>query len=420
MGTTTRRTVTAALALGACVVAPSLATAAPAVPPGPAALASAGCGQSCVKSAQITPTVGTAQIAVQTYRATEIRVLVRAPSTGPRPGDVVFSATSAGPQTSFAPTATGLRPDTTYAVTVTAKDAQGSVDRRDGTFHTLKAVPLIDTSQAGGVKSAGTGCATNCIVGSKATANLTAAELQVDTAVPAKLVVTAARTAPKATSAGPMFTAPEAKVQTGLGMHWSGKVTKLKEHSKYYVVVRATDEQGRTIVRQGSFKTLTRNVQVRFTDINVTWDAEKGADRGEIAFVAAVDGEWLLSRGEDKIGSDSTVHFAGKGKVDVKDVPRQLEVRVQGFERDGGKLNCFDGGGLGPFPGISGTASGQCGKSYTFDTAVGTIDLGTEAVVKPALPPGYGGSAMFRTRISDQGRTNLNFNVGVEVDVWAS
>jgi hypothetical protein len=179
--------------------------------------------------------------------------------------------------------------------------------------------------------------------------------------------------------------------------------------------VEATDANGGVSVRRGIFETDQRNVRVRFYEIHVSYDGDKGPNRGELTFWGGVNGQWRIKRSEGKVKSNSRVHFKNQGEVLVQDVGQILDLRVQGVERDR-KGTCFDYIGSGPFTSLGDSTKKNCMRK-TWNTAVGTLDLDADFAQDQSLPPGFGGAGTFNTTIV-AGRGGVRFEVDVRVDVW--
>ena len=141
----------------------ALALCAAATAGGPVLAAGGGCALACIEQALVTPTASSASVAIETSVPASVTVET-APvdaglglATGPAPRDLVVPP--------FVTTRTvlipGLRPETTYRIVVHARDAQGHVQTRSGTFTTRKVKVAVDLPDVG--LSAGLGCKADCL-----------------------------------------------------------------------------------------------------------------------------------------------------------------------------------------------------------------------------------------------------------------
>ena len=375
-----------------------------------------GCSVKCIRSALATPTTDAARIDVKTDTPAKIVVYVRKRVTD----ELVATRTSNGQfKQDFTTFVLGLENDTLYEIAVHATDAQGRRYWMSGTFRTLKPQTVGADAPGGGLTSEA-GCSAQCVRSAEAVPGVNAAKLKVVTNVPARLEITADRAAPVMTTLGPFFAGqPEVRyTPSDMLTEWNGSLRKLRSNRRYHVIIRATDANGNVSARTGVFDTTQRNVRVTFEKVHVSFDGDDGADRGELGFVAGVNGGWQLRRGEDKVKSNSTVKF-NKREVSLADVPQMLDLRVQGVERDANS-RCFSNFGEGPFePELGGSLGSKKKCRVTWNTAVGQLDLDSTWAKEQTLPPGFGGAGTYNMRIKAE-RGGVRFEVDVRVDVWTT
>ena len=402
------RTLIAVLAIAALtVVAPTATYAA-----GSTDLSSnVGCSVDCIRTVLVYPSTNALTIRAETDTPARMRVVLRKRATGA----LVADRSSALLRKAYVTFVGGLESDTLYAISVRATDSAGRVNERSGTFRTLDPQTIGDDTGIGDLAS-GAGCAAQCIRTAQVTAGLRAARMTVNTNTPARLLITASRDQPLPTSQGPSFVDPEVKISTDLGTTWSGELLDLVASKRYNVIIRAIDANGRMAVRQGTFETAHRHAIVTFKRIRVSYDGDKGSNRGELSFFAKINGHWRLERGEGKVKSNSTVHFPHGGSIGYTDLTRWMDLKVQAVERDR-KGTCSDQLGTGPFPELSGSIKKRCIKR-TWNTAVGEVDL-DEIFAQDGLLPGFGGTSTFEKTFSAT-RGGVRFSVDVGFEVWSA
>ena len=104
------------------------------------------------------------------------------------------------------------------------------------------------------------GCAVQCITKAWLTPNASSPNLhlEVKTTTPAKLDVYLSKSPTHHTPAGhPYFTAPRPKASSsGLETQWDTTLKALTPDTRYYIIVKAVDDQGGTSYREGDVKTL--------------------------------------------------------------------------------------------------------------------------------------------------------------------
>jgi hypothetical protein len=373
---------TITILLAAATTALAVATSAAAAE-GPVEGAAGGCALQCIEKALVTPTASSAKVEIGTTVPAKVVVTVRRLSNIGGPPDT----TATGPL--FRTTRTlflhGLQPETTYRIRVTATDASARVAVRVGTFETREVETAVDPA-AGGLSS-GLGCSAACIT--KAVPlqiGPTAALFEIATNTPARITVSASR-------AGSAFVVSTST--SSLTTRYTPAASPLLPGTRYDLVVRATDADGRTEEHQFTFRTVERKARITFWMIQVIDDGDRGANRGELSF-----SYWL---GRKSIGGDAGFIRHSSGDVfDVHpaDTSRQglsgvipanganptLDIRVDAEECDGHTYIVFCESEV-----ESGLPAGG-GKNvngYDHATAGGPFSLNT-LLAHGALPGAYG------------------------------
>ena len=380
----------------ATVAALALASGTAAAPPvpGPGQItAGTGCSVHCVVKALVTPTASYANVAIETSVPTKVWVIAwHEPVQGG--ADASFSSASFQTQRSvFLP---GLKPDTTYQIVVTATDAQGRKETRQGMFRTRKVESAVDTG-IGNIKS-NVGCSIQCVRKALFThVGGTDATIEVETNEPAKLQVMLSPDTPIQESWGPRFSFIERSVSSqGLVTKWAGQLGQLRPGTTYHVIVSATDAQGRSAYQTGIVRMDDRKVRITLLKLKVISDADKGsANKGEIQFEHWIGDQVFSGTGFRKIGSGATVDVrGGDGRPGVLGVlvangsDPVFEMGTLGAECDWQRLkNCVLESGWFPQSG-----GGEIGGGYIngdWAAAGGTFHLNS-LLDSTGLPATYG------------------------------
>lgn len=325
----------------------TLATGAAAAPP-PVFSAGTGCAVQCIEKALVVPTATSARIELKTTVLAHLTVTIEKKVVPGTTGGLVAPQARTVTIHAFHPVKVanfdGLQPATTYAIVVKATDLKGQKASRSGTFATLPVQTQFEPP-VGGFDS-GLGCAAQCIekalfTQSKPAASIAA--LDVRTATDAKIRVVVSRDKPVATADGPsQLDIVSSQASPGLTSSWQTQVGGLLPGTTYHAVVRATDAQGRTAIRQGSFRTVSATAIVTLHKLKVTGDGDKRS-KGELAFRYYRDGDerawsgsfkrirsvsvvgvWL--RGTSRPGFSMSFPANGDAKLDVKVVGEECDV----------------------------------------------------------------------------------------------
>lgn len=393
----------------------ALALSAAATAGGPGLSAGYGCALACIESALVTPTASSATVEVKTSVRTSVSVT--ATKIGASLG---FAAGPAPQHVSVAPFLTnrtvllaGLEPETSYRIVVSARDLQGRVQTRSGTFTTRKVKVAVDLPDVG--FSAGLGCKADCIEKGRLTSDATVpgrARLELRSTVPATFQVRfVAKSASGTTlhqyilSTGSRKTAHETTID--------GLLTG----TRYTVTVKATDAEGRSREEAGTFRTRSAQAVVTFHKVTVISDSEK-VGRGEISLDFGVGDVYAGGMGFQRIGSGDTVAVRAPGTsrpglllgVPIDGRP-SIELAALATECDTVLMkNCLRE--------AADWASGDYGHASGHYTTVGastTVDLRDAFVSDGALPADYDAYVVWETT-----EHSLRYRVYATVDIRVS
>lgn len=386
----TRTTIASLVAalVGALSVGAATATAG-----GPTLTVGTGCAAQCITKALVTTTTTTAKVAVETTVLAHLTVYVTKQGAPGTTGGLALNQTQKVSISAFSPSRTavfkGLEPDTTYAITVKATDLKGQTASAKGTFQTRS----VKTSGLGGATGldSGLGCSAQCITRALFTqqqpaASIASVDIATSTDANVKLVVS--RDKPTQTASGPaQYDVVANQSSAGLVRSWKTQVGGLDHGTRYYVVVRATDAQGRTSLRQGSFRTVKATARITIHKIKIVNDGDKGSNKGEIFFRLWLGDDDYASWGTglNKLGSGAvyTVKLPGSNRPGgfSFEVPANgdasFAMRMLGEECDAVlKKNCL-------------LEAGGGNKLDDWAEAGGTFDV-SDLQSQGALPPWYG------------------------------
>jgi hypothetical protein len=351
------------------------------------------CATKCILKAQLSTMPGRADISLDVKTNTPAKIVAQVDTREPsysNDGEPYYT----DPQLKFATpdrrsqwstVLTPLKPETRYHIVLAAQDAQGGSSFHAGTFKTPKVINQIAGNEPGG-------CSTGCVRSAQLKPRLGSpdVDIEVRTHVPTKLQVLANGAAIAGTD-GAFVT------------EWDS-VLALEPATRYDIVLKATDDQGRTRQHTAVVNTpqppashLDR-VLVTFHSVLVHHDGDNTVFNrtGELSFRFEVNGQRMLEldTGERKVRSPERVSLddgdrdAGRSLI-IENAPDVLSIRVQAQERDsyaGPTDFCASGSPM--FPETSGRAVvGSC-MELEWNTAEGAIELATPP--GGALPPCYG------------------------------
>jgi Bacterial Ig domain len=391
-------------AMTALVAALSLAAGTASATSPPTLSAGPGCSVQCISKAAVTATATAAKVELATTVPANLKVTVGKQPTGGNGGFVANQAKTVNvPATSPLKTAffLHLEPDTTYAISVRATDLQGRSSVRSGTFKTL---PIKTTGHSGSNSlDTGVGCSKQCITKalvSQRQPDATSARVEIKTSTTAHIQIDVSRDKPEQTSVGLVQWDVVSRQWTGADTKsWTPLVTGLDYGTKYYVVVRARDAQGRVSMRQGSFRTVSATATITFDRIKVLNDGDK-VGKGELFFNLWVNGDYAWGTGLRKLSSGdlTNVNPVGSSRPGLPytisaDGDAKLSVEMLGEECDElSKKNCVleaqqDGPAYATFPQWA-SASGRFDVSDLLEPGALPGWYGT-GVAPPAGHDGY-------------------------------
>lgn len=400
--TTTISRAAAALAASSALVLAGAASASAAG--GPILGADGGCALQCIRKALVTTISTAAKVELRTSVPTKMVVTARRLSAtgGLVAGPPDASATGQTLRVERTLFLVGLEPKTTYRITVSATDGEGHTASRSGTFATLAVATAIDLGGPGGLSS-GLGCSAQCITKAVPTAvGPTAAVFEVKTDTYARIRLIVGR--------DPAVKQVVSDTQSaGLVTSWTTGANWLDPGTVYFVLVSATDADGRTNTVSGWFKTAERHVRVTLWKVKVISDGDKGRARGELHFDYWADGTWGF--GEEgfhkrRSGDTFTVKALGTSRpgvmmlLEANGANPMLDIRAYAEECDGVAMYaCALEAKYGAVPTGGGDVSGN-----DFATAGGPMPLSsllTGGLVPPrfgtSMPEGHQGYFAFET-----------------------
>jgi hypothetical protein len=242
---------------------------------------------------------------------------------------------------------------------------------------------LAGSPAAGGGVTSGLGCGAQCITKAKVIAGPFNATLQVRTDTPARISVKVSDQEPFHATGGPHFYVWDAAASTGGAYKtaWNTSLSGLEPGTLYHIVVWATDGEGRTAYREGTFETPGRHVVLTFWKVKVLNDADHdcciSANKGELSFDYYANGGYVHGNGQKKLASGASFHpHPAEFPIPIDDAPRYLELFVGGSECDHAGWNCvFE-------------ADDYCGSDSDCAEAHATLDL--DDLGGGALPGNYG------------------------------
>lgn len=406
------RTARIAKAFAASVVA-ALALCAAATAGGPTISAGYGCAVACIESALVTPTASSASVEVKTSVPASVTV-----TAAPLDAELGLATGTAPKHISVAPFLTNrtvilsdLEPETTYRIVVSAKDLQGRVQTRSGTFTTRKVKVAVDLPDIG--LSAGLGCKADCIEKGTLTSDPDVpgrARLELVSTVSATFQVNLV----VKTIAGDVL--DQRVLATGARKtRYTATLDRMLTGTTYTVTAKAIDERGQAWVEQGTFRTRSATALVIFHKVEIIDDGDKGANRGEIALGFSADGQAVHSIGFKRYGSGDTVvpKMPGTSRPGVwksVSIDRQegLDLFVGGDECDWQRLS--------KCPHESGGNDYSARATTTVDLRKAFVpDDGLQPWHGTGLPAGHDAYAVFET--TDH---SLKFRVYATVDVRVS
>jgi hypothetical protein len=315
---TSTRTLLTSLA-AALVAALSVAAGTASATSPPVISAGPGCSVQCISKAAVTAHATAAKVELASTVTASFKVTVAKQASGGNGGLVANQAktvdVSANSPIKIA-IFLGLEPDTTYAISVRATDLQGRSSVRHGTFKTL---PIKVNPGVGGPGTidSGLGCSKQCIVKalvSQQQPDGTTARIDIRTTTTAHIQIDVSRDKPVQLAGGGLaqYDVVSRQWTPSPTKEFAPAVAGLDYGTKYYVVVRARDSQGRVSFRQGSFRTVSATATITLHRIKVLNDGDK-IGKGEMDFALYIEHEIAWVTGIRKLNSGDTTNVNPPG-----------------------------------------------------------------------------------------------------------
>jgi hypothetical protein len=197
----------------------------------------------------------------------------------------------------------------------------------------------------------------------------TYAEVPVTTDKPAHFALTASTGKPNPD--GTFAKIDSSAISFGNFTSWTGMLPNLEPNTTYYVVLTASDAANTvTVMKQSSFRTLARRVEVTFAKVTVTDDSD---DLGacECTFFFKAGDAPTKSFGEVSVSDPNSVLPNAMVKIDY--APATVTLRVSGFDDDelcGGLLGLCTCGI--PTDVVADSGSNKC---FDFSSASKALDV---------------------------------------------
>ena len=307
-----------------------------------------GCSGQCITKALLqrnlsSPNVGV-QIATNTPAYLSVFVSKIPPVIGPNGpsfGGVAPMDHTDDLRTGWTAQLTPLQPSTKYYIIVRAIDSDGDKAFRYGSFTTTTG----EVGPGGLADPAGpAGCSLQCITTAKLTQAAgdkagTEVALDVVSHTEALFQASISRNAPTVQAGVPTFAATDAWAASGLqyAKAWQTPLTGLVPATKYYIVVRAEDKQGRVSYRSGSFTTAaspTLSASFALVSVRIDKDGDK-IGNGEISLGWRVGNTTVATFAEGKRDDGDLVTFGTTPWVEQVPMAGFLPtVYVSATERD--------------------------------------------------------------------------------------
>lgn len=288
-----------------------------------------GCNNSCITSALLSDNATTPDLTLRVKLDTPAMVNVWVHTEEPvqdADGDPSFPGVglagfTSGFETDWTTTLGNLAWATDYFIIVEAIDENGGVSYRSGEFRTRSAGAGID---GGFTNSVDAGCSLQCILTGTVVpdpdfSNDVEVVATSDTGARWTLWISPKQPelidgVPTVSDEWEIFTTP------GYSKSFAREVDDLEFDRTYFVVLRATDDSGRSSYQSGSFTTgeeLRALAIIRILRAEVTNDAD-GVGRGEITLYAGGSELDMLRTGEQRLGDGHHVHFEpGQGAFEI-------------------------------------------------------------------------------------------------------
>jgi hypothetical protein len=362
----------------------------------PTFTAGQGCSVQCISKAAVTANATSAKVELATTVPANLKVTVSKQATGGNGGLVANQAKTVNVSAN-SPLKTAfflnLEPETTYAISVRATDLQGRSSVRSGSFKTLP----YKTAGYGGPDTldTGLGCSKQCITKalvSQKQPDGTSARIEIKTSTTAHIQIDVSRDKPVQLAGGGLaqYDVVSRRWTGADTKSWTPHVGGLEYGTKYYVVVRARDAQGRVSYRQGSFRTVSATATLTFHWIKVLNDGDK-VGKGELFFNLWVNRDYAWGTGLRKLSSGDLTNVNPQGSSRPGFSYRisangdaEFSVEMLGEECDElNKKNCV----------LEANEDGYVGATFPqWAIAAGHFDV--SELLKPSALPGWYGTGV--------------------------
>jgi hypothetical protein len=193
--------------------------------------------------------------------------------------------------------------------------------------------------------NAGLGCSAQCIQKALVAPTMTGGSLEVETDTPARFEVWVSDQAPASIDGVPWIPNPDYFGQTwNRYTSFTFGLDGLAAGTTQHILVTATDREGRTAYRLGTFRTLDppplpppvqgKTVKVTFFKVKVKNDADKGG-KGDIQFRFELDGE-AVDYDHEKLESGQTYRPPLVAHSAYVEAGQLLRLEVLGIDYDRG------------------------------------------------------------------------------------
>jgi hypothetical protein len=195
------------------------------------------------------------------------------------------------------------------------------------------------------------GCLAQCITEPDVVAHGGWAQFTINTTETASMTLEASKTKPNANGTWSNPKDVTASTATILPtQNWKTPLADLDSNTTFYYVVRAHDANGNEQVKTGSFKTLTRRVDVTLAELQMIDDSDDLSDCDCFFWFNAGDETpkpWGDFQHPKSIASGTTVH--PNMTFTINNAPSEITIRALGYDDDSG-FGSLCGAGTGYLP----------------------------------------------------------------------
>ena len=279
-----------------------------------------GCANQCITSALLQPNFTSPDLGLDITTNTPARIRTWVSTQAPVITDDVPSFPGVGPidgsplgVTEHRAMLSPLSAGTDYHIIVSATDEYNHTSYRIGEFTTITPVENPSDFKIPGDPP---GCSADCITKAQITsgADFSVKHLSIASHTAAQFQVFVSTQAPTWSNGVPSFADTDVWQPSGLEFvtNWATDLEGLDASTNYHIIVRATDAYGHVDYRTGQFTTAAApTYDVVFTNlgVDVQYDGDKGANRGELNLGWRVGDDHVANTGEHKVSSGDWVNF---------------------------------------------------------------------------------------------------------------